>query len=284
MSEEYIGKQKKMEAEGVLNSQYAGKGKGWFVKIKADYDNDRVIWTFVEQSDPKNRKADVYMDVREFYEWMMDVNSGLMFRTIENERAEGSIYPKEYKIIGGENGAKSVGFAPSTSAFAVINAKFPVKATGKSEYCNIPVTKMWLRCLATMFFATLNEDEWFKRAAKATLMGARNRFKPATEKEDVCENTEVYSAEETLEESIMDASDNLIHMEVSQLGDTKTGFAVKGITGEKKEDVIIFTKKIIETVPNVTKMRERFEEKGKVGFTCLYEIRKGRKYFLSFAS
>ncbi len=284
MSEEYIGKQKKMEAEGVLNSQYAGRGKGWFVKIKADYDNDRVIWTFVEQSDPKNRKADVYMDVREFYEWMMDVKSGAMFRTIEGERAEGSKYPKEYKIVGGENGAKTVGFAPSTSAFAVINAKFPIKATGKSEFCNIPVTKMWLRCLATMFFATIDEDEWLKRAAKATLLGAKNRFKPATEKEDVCENTEVCTTEESSEESIMDVPDNLIHMEVLELGDTKTGFAVKGITGEEEEDVIIFTKSVIEKIPNVIKMRERFEKKGRVAFNCLYEIRKGRKYFLSFAS
>ena len=68
-------------------------------------------------------------------------------------------------------------FAGSSNAFAVINFKIPNKADkGENDFGNIPVTKLWLKSLSTMFFATLEEYGWLKKAATKTLNGTSNRF------------------------------------------------------------------------------------------------------------
>lgn len=163
--------------EGIIGAQYTQNG--WFVKLKPilstnkkntfAYNKPSILFSFVEKG-KKGAGFDIYVDIDVFDNWSDDV-LGIpeKFRkTIEAERAAGSTYPKAYKYVTGNNGEKSVGFAPASKGFAVING-VTVK-DGAKQYANIPVDYDWIRTVCKRYRRIVRV--WQAEMAKLTLQNA----------------------------------------------------------------------------------------------------------------
>lgn len=292
-------KKRKEAEDGILAAQYTLNG--WFVKIYPAYEIDLVKFAFVKKN-TKGEGFDVYMTMDKMDIWADDILSFRLKKVIEAEKAEGSQYPKAYKYITGENGAKSIGICPSTTdgAFATINGCSLVN--GKKVYANVPVDYDWLRITAKWFKRT--SAKAFDEMAALIVSSSKRDFnvdahdaeemvssgyeqeqaikepankKPAEKKPEPVKSVKETKGNEQVKERITG------YGEIKEIKPQSGNYCMKA-TNSKGEDIkVIFLDERIKTM-EWNKFKEMLERQKKLSFAAQFQIdAKGNYYFMSMA-
>lgn len=163
--------------EGLLGAQYTRDS--WFVKIKPILsldgsnrfaeDRPSILFSFVKKG-TNGEGFNIYVDIDTFDNWADDVlsESERFYNILSKERKRNSKYPVYYKYVTGNNGEKSVGFAPAEKGFAVINGVTHSK--GKMLAANVPISYGWLKTVCKKYRYV--SREWYRLLAKKTLANA----------------------------------------------------------------------------------------------------------------